>query len=65
MSAALSFKEEALVAISRLPAKASANKVRETVDILAALRDAERASAEGQVVSHEEVERRLRSWHTN
>ena len=65
MSAALSFKEEALVAISRLPAKASANKVRETVDILAALRDAERASTEGQVVSHEEVERRLRSWHTN
>lgn len=65
MSAALSFKEEALVAISRLPAKASAKKVRETVEILAALRAAEQASADGRVVPHQEVVRRFRSWHTN
>jgi hypothetical protein len=39
MNATLSFKEEALLAISRLPNKASARQVRERVDILAALRE--------------------------
>ena len=63
MSATLTFKEEALLAISRLPAKASTKKVRETIDILAALRESERASAEGRLIPHEEVVRRFRSWH--
>ena len=63
MSATLTFKEEALLAISRLPAEASTKKVRETIDILAALREAERASDEGNVVPHEEVVRRFRSRH--
>ena len=62
MSATLTFKEEALLAISRLPAKASTKKVRETIDILAALRAAKDDSAAGRVVPQAEVERRFRSW---
>ncbi|GDY20786.1 hypothetical protein LBMAG56_21320 [Verrucomicrobiota bacterium] len=62
MNATLSFKEEALLAISRLPNKASARQVRERVDILAALRESETASAQGKVVSHDEVVRRFRVW---
>ena len=62
MSATLTFKEEALLAISRLPAKASTRKVRETIDILAALRAAKEDSAAGRVVPQAEVERRFRSW---
>ena len=63
MNATLSFKEEVLLAISRLPNKASARQVRERVDILAALRESDAASARGKVVSHDEVVRRFRSWH--
>ena len=63
MNATLSFKEEALLAISRLPNKASARQVRERVDVLAALRESETASAQGKVISHDEVVRRFRSWH--
>ena len=37
MNATLSFKEEVLLAISRLPNKASARQVRERVEVLAAL----------------------------
>ena len=62
MSATLTFKEEALLAISRLPAKASTKKVRETIDIIAALRAAKDDSAAGCVVPQTEVERRFRSW---
>jgi predicted transcriptional regulator len=62
MNATLSFKEEALLAISRLPNKASARQVRERVEVLAALREAEQASKRGEVVSHDEVIRRFRSW---
>jgi predicted transcriptional regulator len=62
MNATLTFKEEAMLAISRLPSKATARKVQETIDILAALRESEDASAEGRVVAHEEVVRRFRSW---
>ena len=63
MNATLSFKEEALLAISRLPNKASARQVRERVEILAALRESETASAQGKVISHDEMIRRFRSWH--
>ena len=62
MNATMTFKEEALLAISRLPARATTQRVRETVDILAALRESERASAEGKVFSHDEVVRRFRTW---
>ena len=63
MNATLSFKEEALLAISRLPNRASARQVRERVDVLAALRESDTASAHGKTLSHEEVVRRFRSWH--
>ena len=63
MNATLSFKEEALLAISRLPNKASARQVCERVDILAALRESDAASAQGKVVSHDEVVRRFKAWH--
>ena len=62
MNATMTFKEEALLAISRLPARATTQRVRETVDILAALRESERASAAGKVFSHDEVVRRFRTW---
>ena len=63
MNATLSFKEEALLAISRLPNKASARQVRERVDVLASLRESETASAQGKVLSHDEVVRRFKAWH--
>ena len=63
MNATLSFREEALLAISRLPKKATARQVRERVDILAALRESDEASACGKVVSHDEVVRRFHAWH--
>ena len=61
MNATLSFKEEALLAISRLPNRATARQVRERVDVLAALRESDTASAQGKVISHDEVIRRFRS----
>lgn len=63
MNATLSFREEALLAISRLPSKATARQVRERVDILAALRESDEASARGKVVPHAEVIRRCHAWH--
>jgi len=63
MNSTLSFKEEAILAISRLPNKATARQVRERVDVLAALRESDAASAQGKVASHDEVARRFRSWH--
>lgn len=63
MNATLSFKEAALLAISRLPNKASARQVRERVDVLASLRESETASAQGKVLSHDEVVRRFKAWH--
>ena len=62
MNATMTFKEEAMLAISRLPARATTQRVRETVDILAALRASEQASAAGKVFSQDEVVRRFRSW---
>jgi len=62
MNATLTFKEEAMLAISRLPSKATARKVRETIDTLAALRDSEKASEKGRVIAHEEVVQRFRAW---
>ena len=62
MTATLSFKEEALIAISRLPNEADSAVVREEIEILTALRQAERDSAAGRVVPQEEVERRFREW---
>ena len=61
MNATLSFKEEALLAISRLPNRATARQVRERVDVLAALRESDAATAQGKVISHDEVIRRFRS----
>jgi predicted transcriptional regulator len=63
MSATLTFREETLLAISRLPNRATVRQVRERVQVLAALREAEAASARGQVVAHAEVVRRFRAWH--
>ncbi len=63
MNATLSFKEEALLAISRLPNTASARQVRERVDVLTALRESDAASAKGKIVSHDEVMRRFQSWY--
>ena len=58
----MTFKQEALLAISRLPARATTWQVRETVGILAALRESVQASAAGQVFLHDEVVRQFRTW---
>ena len=59
----MTFKKQALLAISRLPARASFQQVRETVDVLAALRESEQASTAGRDFPHNEVVRRFRAGH--
>ena len=48
--------------ISRLPAEATAKRVQETIETLSALRESEKASAQGRVFAHEHVVQRFRSW---
>ena len=63
MNATLSFKANSSKAAGNLQRKASARQVRERVEVMAALRESEAASAQGKVISHDEVVRRFRSWH--
>ncbi len=60
----MSDKEAAFEAIRKLPETATLEEISENVAILAALRRAKTASEAGQVVSHEEVKKRLASWTT-
>jgi predicted transcriptional regulator len=65
MSAAaspLTDKQLAAQALGRMPESASLEQICEELAILAAIRKAERAAAEGQLVSHEEVKQRSATW---
>jgi hypothetical protein len=63
MNATLSFREEALLAISRLPSKATARRGCPRARAPAALRESDEVSARGKVVPHAEVIRRCHAWH--
>ena len=55
-------KQVAYAALSRMPESASLEEISEEMAILAALRESQAAAAAGQLVSHEEVKRRLNEW---
>ena len=58
----MSTKQLAIEAIQKLPDDADFSDIREKLELLAALREAEEDFAAGRVVSHEEVGRRLETW---
>ncbi len=55
-------KQKAIQVLATLPEDASFDQVQEEVRILAALEKAEADIHEGQLVSHDEVKRRLAQW---
>ena len=59
---AMSDKQLILEAIQTLPDDVSFEEVQEELDVLAALRRARQASAEGRVCSLEEVKQRAARW---
>jgi predicted transcriptional regulator len=60
----VSNKELVLETVRNMPEDATLTEISEEIAILAALREAETAVAEGRVVSHEEVKAMLESWLT-
>ncbi|HEX3152770.1 MAG TPA: hypothetical protein VHR66_32155 [Gemmataceae bacterium] len=58
----MSDKQMVLEAVARLPDNVSLDEVREEMDILAALRRARQASAEGRVYTQEEAKQRAAQW---
>jgi hypothetical protein len=58
----MSDKQLILEAIERLPDDASFEEVREEIEILAALRRARQASAEGRVYSLEDAKQKAAQW---
>ena len=58
----MSDKELVLNAIERLPKSATLAQIRERVEFLAALTEAERSLERGEGVPHEKVEKQFRSW---
>jgi predicted transcriptional regulator len=60
----VSNKELVLETVRNMPEDAALAEISEEIAILAALREAETALAEGRTVSHEEVKARLASWLT-
>lgn len=61
----MSDKELVLDAIQRLSPDASLTEIRERVEFLAALREAEDSIERGEVVPHEDVEREFAAWVKN
>ena len=60
----VSSKELVLETVRNMPEDVTLTEISEEIAILAALREAETAVAEGRVVGHEEVKARLESWLT-
>ncbi len=58
----MSDKQLIMEAIERLPDDASFEEVREEIEILAALRRARQASAEGRVYSLEDAKQKAAQW---
>lgn len=59
---ALSEKQIALEALREMPESATLQEITEELEILAAIRRAEVATATGHVLTHEEVKRRSAAW---
>jgi hypothetical protein len=60
--ATMSDKQTILEAIQKLPEDVSFDEVREEIEILAALRQARQASAEGRVHTLDEAKRKAAQW---
>lgn len=58
----MSDKQLILEAVQKLPEDVSFDEIREEIEILAALRRARQASAEGRVYSLEEAKQRAAQW---
>jgi hypothetical protein len=58
----MSDKQMILDALQRLPEDVTFEQVREEIEILAALRKARHASAEGRVYTQEEAKRKAAQW---
>jgi predicted transcriptional regulator len=58
----MSDKEMVLRTIRRLPADVSVQQIRERVEFIAALKEAENSLDRGEGVSHEAVEKQFDSW---
>lgn len=58
----MTVKDQALLAIERLPEDAGFKDVREEIAFLAAVREAEDDIAAGRVVADEEMKRRIGAW---
>jgi len=58
----MSDKQAILEVVQKLPDDVSFEDVREEIEILAALRQARHASAEGRVYSLEEAKQRAAQW---
>ena len=56
---AMTEKQVARAALDRMPETVSLEEISEEMAILAALRESQAAAAAGQLVSHDEVKRRL------
>jgi predicted transcriptional regulator len=55
-------KEMAIRRIRELPNRATLEDIAEEIGILAAIREGEKAIAEGRFCSHEEVKRKVKQW---
>ena len=60
----MSHKEMIIEAVRQMPDEASMEEIVEQLAIFAAIRRGEEAADAGDVISHEEVKKRLASWIT-
>lgn len=58
----MSAKDLVLKTVRKMSDKMSMDEIVEELAILAAIQRGEEAAAEGKVISHEEMKRRVKSW---
>jgi predicted transcriptional regulator len=58
----MSNKQAVIEAVRALPEEASLEDILEQVAILTAVRRGEEAADAGQIISHEEMKKRIASW---
>jgi len=61
----MSAKELILDTVRKMSDQLSMEQILEELQILAAIRSGEQAIEKGNVVTHEEMKRRVKSWNTN
>ena len=61
-TATISDKQIVRELIERLPAAVSLEQILEEIEVLQAVRVGIQAAESGELISHEEVERRSRTW---